>query len=702
MFFKDLLFYFYNIKERLFHTTTEQEIALIKNTKLFDSLDETSFSELLASMTLLYCAQDELILKKGHTGDAFYIISEGSVRVFTETPENKKVPLARLNKGDYFGEQALLGHSNKTRNASIEAITDVILIKISEAFIFKLLHIDKDLEARLKKIGHQQILNNLSSSLNVYQGIIDHIKADTEKNLIYIKKGEIIFHAGDRADYVYLIVEGKIKIEIPSQPEAFTLFLEEQHIFGEVGVIYNKPRSGSATAAENSILARIEVEEFRKIYQAHPQLQQLLKTLGNSYTLPNRGLTQQYFGKAMRLDTVTTVYELIDGRKAIATNTIERENFVIEEQPLAKALQSYTYSSDKDSKVELGLSGDYIVSIKCNGAWDDLPNACAALLDRKTVPLPVLDNFIKVGVFKLPKTGFPVVVPDTLCDCMLVQKKVVEDLISAGVRSLAQISQKTGACTVCGSCRSRILCLLGQEVWMSALMTKSKVHNEHVVSFQLKPSMGKFAAAQPGQHVVIQVRIGEVWVERAYTLTDLLNDGNLSITIKKENNGFFTQWLFSSLAIPIPIYVCQPQGNFVLPMAATNPVLCFAGGIGITPFITFAKALKNSSSPRQLHIVYIASSKNDFIFVDELEEIAKQNPHITFTLWEKKVEGNMTKEKVASLIEKLHQPNIYICGPEGWETSLVAALQELDYNKDMIFIEKFTYANPIIPETSSL
>lgn len=688
---KRIKFYFYNLKELFFHKTDDEEIELIKNSKLFIGLDSEGFQELLKSISLVYNYADELILKKGSIGDALYIVADGSVRVFDYSQEGKKNPLARLNKGSYFGEQALLGQYGKTRNANIEAIADTVLIKIDEKYILSLLKIDKDLEDRLKKIGNQQILNNIASTIDVYESIIPYLEKDAEKSIYKMHKDEVIFNAGDSSEYVYLIIDGKVRIEMPN---GVKIFLEKQQLFGEVGALYDKPRAASAIAEENSTLARIEAKEFKQITQENPSLQQLLKSLGNAYTLSNnRGVVQQYFGKAMGMNTITSVFDLMDGRKAIAANAIEKKFFVMEVQSSPKERKRYVYRKDENLKVELDVVDKYILAIRCYGSWDDLPLACSALLEKKSVPTHLLERFKSSGVFNL-EIAAPTAVREIICECMGVKKQTIDDLINEGVRSLAQISSRTGACTVCGSCRTRILTMLNQNVWVPALMSKVKVFNENVASFQLQPTLGSLANYLPGQHVVIQVRIGEMWVERAYTITDLLEGNKLCITIKREKKGFFTQWLFNNLIEVLPIYVSQPQGNFTLKVDSNKSILCFAGGIGITPFVAFAKAFQNFATSNSLHIVYIASTKNDFIFVDELEEVLRKNDKVSLTLWEKKSEGMITKEKINTLLE--NQPSVYICGPEGWETSIVESLKSLDYSDDKIFIEKFTYVNPII------
>ena len=48
------------------------------------------------------------IFFKGTTGDLFFIIRSGNVRITKDNPKGKEEEVARFTKGDYFGEIALI------------------------------------------------------------------------------------------------------------------------------------------------------------------------------------------------------------------------------------------------------------------------------------------------------------------------------------------------------------------------------------------------------------------------------------------------------------------------------------------------------------------------------------------------------------------------------------------------------------------
>ena len=63
-----------------------------------------------------------MIFRQGEAGDCAYFIQNGEVEIEREENGVSKV-VARLSKGQYFGEMALI--SNAPRNATVRSVTPV-------------------------------------------------------------------------------------------------------------------------------------------------------------------------------------------------------------------------------------------------------------------------------------------------------------------------------------------------------------------------------------------------------------------------------------------------------------------------------------------------------------------------------------------------------------------------------------------------
>lgn len=84
-----------------------------------------------ALLKVAYKAGDFIFLEGDHETH-FYIIEKGQVQIFTKKATGERVEICTVTEGESFGEMALFD-KGAIRSASAKALTDVILVKVSEA-----------------------------------------------------------------------------------------------------------------------------------------------------------------------------------------------------------------------------------------------------------------------------------------------------------------------------------------------------------------------------------------------------------------------------------------------------------------------------------------------------------------------------------------------------------------------------------------
>ena len=86
-------------------------------------------------------------------------------------------------------------------------------------------------------------------------------------------KGDVIFKEGDSSDFAYIIKNGKVDItkQITGTKETFKIAtLGTGEVFGEMGIVSEKPRSATVTAINDVTVSEISYEDFMGILINNP------------------------------------------------------------------------------------------------------------------------------------------------------------------------------------------------------------------------------------------------------------------------------------------------------------------------------------------------------------------------------------------------------------------------------------------------
>jgi CRP/FNR family cyclic AMP-dependent transcriptional regulator len=91
--------------------------------------------------------------------------------------------------------------------------------------------------------------------------------------MVMYRPGDIVFHVGNPADCVYIIVEGTV--DVVNETDAGTLValtLHENQLIGELAVLSNEPRSATLKASSKVTLMKISAEMFLKLLSENSDL----------------------------------------------------------------------------------------------------------------------------------------------------------------------------------------------------------------------------------------------------------------------------------------------------------------------------------------------------------------------------------------------------------------------------------------------
>ena len=88
-----------------------------------------------------------------------------------------------------------------------------------------------------------------------------------ETNTLQLAPGEFLYREGDKADKMYVLLEGEIDIRVGD----YTKTAKEGALIGEAALVEERPRAANAVAKSACRLAQIDRRRFDFLVQQHPQ-----------------------------------------------------------------------------------------------------------------------------------------------------------------------------------------------------------------------------------------------------------------------------------------------------------------------------------------------------------------------------------------------------------------------------------------------
>lgn len=222
----------------------------------------------------------------------------------------------------------------------------------------------------------------------------------------------------------------------------------------------------------------------------------------------------------------------------------------------------------------------------------------------------------------------------------------------------------------------------------------------------------------PGQHV--STRLANVpphgEVTRTYSLSGAADDADRShyrITVKHIPDGVMSAHLSSGLQVGDAVRLQSPSGSFIIPRQTGLPVVLFAGGIGITPFMSYLETLAQGDSTPEVILHYATWNSKTHAFKARLAELGARLPRVTIlNYYEQPLVtdrsefdyqrlGRLTASVVSAELIK-RRARFYMCGPTGMMQTLAEGLIERGVPRFDIFKEEFrTPERPVLSEVQA-
>lgn len=139
------------------HAPDEAVFArMLQSVEILEPLNESERETLARSLVKHVYAPGELILRRGEPGDSMFIIERGRVEVQLPGTNGKLQQVAVLERGNFFGEMALL--TGEPRTADVSALEETEILEIRKPAMKQLLDDNAELaEALSRRLAERQL-----------------------------------------------------------------------------------------------------------------------------------------------------------------------------------------------------------------------------------------------------------------------------------------------------------------------------------------------------------------------------------------------------------------------------------------------------------------------------------------------------------------------------------------------------------------
>nr|WP_269204977.1 ferredoxin reductase [Motilibacter aurantiacus] len=228
----------------------------------------------------------------------------------------------------------------------------------------------------------------------------------------------------------------------------------------------------------------------------------------------------------------------------------------------------------------------------------------------------------------------------------------------------------------------------------------SAVRQETPTARTLTLRVDGWAGHVPGQHVDVRLTAADGYTAvRSYSISSAPAEGELEITVDEVRGGEVSPYLVREIAAGDLVEVRGPLGGwFVWQPQSTRPLQLVAGGSGIAPLMSMARARAAAGGGAPTRLLYSVRRPDAVVFAAELAGLAAPGSglEVSYAYTRAVPEGwprPAGRVDAALLAEATwpaeRAPDCFVCGPTGFVEATADLLVAAGHSASAIRTERF-------------
>ena len=233
-------------------------------------------------------------------------------------------------------------------------------------------------------------------------------------------------------------------------------------------------------------------------------------------------------------------------------------------------------------------------------------------------------------------------------------------------------------------------------------------HSADMKTFYFAPNTEKgttsLAWFSAGQYLSLTLEIGTMKMTRPYSLSSSPREalaGNYMLTIKRVDGGLASNYILDNWTVGTEVTASEPLGVFTYePLRDAKTIIGIAGGSGITPFRSLAKAIADGDEDAEMILLYGSRTLEDAVFQEEFKALEASCPKFKLVnvLSHEEADGCENGFITADLIKKYAPAgdySLFLCGPQAMYDFVDKEIATLGLRRKFVRHELFgEYFNP--------